>query len=149
MQHRLLHEIEGKRTFVVVLATGEEAMQTMQNFVEGQGIGAAQVTGIGAFSEVTLNYFDWPSKQYKEIPVREQVEVACLLGDVAIAPSGKPSLHIHLVIGKCDGSAMAGHLGAGTVRPTLELIVEESPAHLQKVKDSTTGLSLIQRESKL
>jgi uncharacterized protein len=39
---------------------------------------------------------------------------------------------------------MAGHLGTGQVRPTLELVVTESPAHLRKVKDATTGLALIE-----
>jgi predicted DNA-binding protein with PD1-like motif len=29
------------------------------------------------------------------------------------------------------------------VRPTLEVIVTESPAHLRKVKDAETGLALI------
>jgi len=92
---------------------------------------------------VILSYFDWDKKDYARIPVREQVEVASLIGDVAQAPSGEPALHVHVVVGKRDGSAMAGHLGQGHVRPTLEVIVTESPAHLRKVKDAETGLALI------
>jgi predicted DNA-binding protein with PD1-like motif len=88
-------------------------------------------------------YFDWEKKEYQRIPVREQVEVASLIGDVAMAPSGGPALHIHLVIGKGDGSAMAGHLGEAHVRPTLEVILTESPVHLRKAKDPATGLALI------
>jgi predicted DNA-binding protein with PD1-like motif len=38
---------------------------------------------------------------------------------------------------------MAGHLGEAHVRPTLEVIVTESPAYLRKVKDAATGLALI------
>jgi len=53
------------------------------------------------------------------------------------------ALHIHIVLGTRDGSAMAGHLGAAHVRPTLEVIVTESAAHLRKVKDAETGLALI------
>ena len=45
-------------------------------------------------------YFDWAKKDYVGIPVREQIEVASLLGDVAEAPSGKPAVHAHLVVGK-------------------------------------------------
>jgi predicted DNA-binding protein with PD1-like motif len=75
--------------------------------------------------------------------VREQVEVASLNGDIAEAPSGEPHLHVHLVIGKRDGTAMAGHLGEPHVRPTLEVIVTESPAHLRKFKDAESGLALI------
>jgi hypothetical protein len=50
-------------------------------------------------------YFDWETKDYLRIPVIEQVEVATLIGDVAEDPSGKPSLHIHLVVGKRTGAA--------------------------------------------
>jgi len=38
---------------------------------------------------------------------------------------------------------MAGHLGEAHVRPTLEVIVTESPTHLRKVKDPESGLALI------
>ena len=75
--------------------------------------------------------------------MREQVEVASRIGNVAEAPSGEPALHLHLVVGKRDGPALAGHLGEAHVRPTLEVIVTESPAHLRKVKDPELGLALI------
>lgn len=146
MRHRELHSSDGQRTHVVVLDTGDEVMECLQNFATAQGIRAAQVTAIGAFSDVMLLYFDWEKKDYLRIPVREQVEVASLLGDIAEAPSGDPSLHLHLVVGKRDGSAMAGHLGEAHVRPTLEVIITESPAHLRKVKDGVTGLALIHPE---
>jgi predicted DNA-binding protein with PD1-like motif len=47
------------------------------------------------------------------------------------------------VLGRRDGSAMAGHLQEGHVRPTLEIIIAESPAHLRKAKDAESGLALI------
>ncbi len=118
-------------------------MERLNGFVAAERIGAAQLTAIGAFSDVVLMYFDWDKKDYSRIPVREQLEVASLIGDVAAGPDGKPSLHVHLVVGKGDGSAMAGHLGEAHVRPTLEVIVTENPAHLRKVKDQTSGLPLI------
>jgi len=48
-----------------------------------------------------------------------------------------------LLFGTRDGIAKAGHLGEAHVRPTLEVILTESPAHLRKVKDNETGLALI------
>jgi hypothetical protein len=39
-------------------------------------------------------------KEYMPIPVNEQVEVASLIGDVALSPEGKPPLHIHVVLGR-------------------------------------------------
>jgi len=143
MQQKLLHRSEGQRTYAVVLATGDEVMQCLGRFVAAEKVSGAQLTGIGAFRDVTLMYFDWEKKDYLRIPVREQVEVASLIGDVAEGPDGKPSLHIHLVVGKRDGTAMAGHLAEAHVRPTLELVVTENPVHLRKVKDKESGLPLI------
>jgi predicted DNA-binding protein with PD1-like motif len=45
-----------------------------------------RVTAIGALSGNELAYFDWESKTYQSIPVREQVEVASLVGDIAVSP---------------------------------------------------------------
>ena len=138
-----LHAADGQRVFAVILETGEAVMESLQRFAEAERLTAAQITGIGAFSEAGLRYFDWERKEYLPIPVKEQVEVASLLGDVAVSPEGKPALHVHLVLGRRDGTALAGHLAEARVRPTLELIVTESPAHLRKALDPESGLALI------
>jgi uncharacterized protein len=143
MQYKLIHEHAGQRTFAVVLATGDEVVASLSDFIKRENVHTAQLSAIGAFSDLVLMYFDWQQKKYQKIPVKEQVEVASLLGDVAEGPDGKPTLHIHLVVGTRDGSARAGHLGEAHVRPTLEVIVIESPAHLRKAKDAETGLALI------
>jgi hypothetical protein len=146
MQQKLLADGGGQRTFAIVFETGEEVLTCLQSFVRDHRISAAQMTAIGAFSDVVLKYFDWETKKYIDNRVNEQVEVASLIGDVATAPSGEPALHIHLVVGRRNGSAMAGHLGQAHVRPTLEVILTESPAHLRKFKDPETGLALIRME---
>ncbi len=142
MQSKLLHNTGGQRTFAVILATGDEVMACLKDFVTREKISAAQISAIGALSDVVLEYFDWEKKDYMKIPLREQVEVASLLGDVAEA-DGKPAIHLHIVVGRRDGGAMAGHLGEAHVRPTLEVILTESPAHLRKRHDPESGLALI------
>jgi len=128
-----------------VLSTGDEVLACLRDFITREKVHAAQLTAIGALSELVLMHFDWEKKEYQKLPVKEQVEVASLIGDVAEGPDGAPTLHIHIVVGTLDGSAKAGHLGEGRVRPTLEVIMTESPAHLRKVKDAETGLALSQR----
>jgi predicted DNA-binding protein with PD1-like motif len=139
----LLDRGDGGRTFAVILEKGDEVLSSISAFARKEHISAAQITGIGAFSDVTLKYFDWHRKYYRKIPVREQVEVASLIGDVALDPEGQPAIHIHLVVGCKDGAALAGHLGEAHVRPTLEVIINEQPSYLQKTSDSETGLALI------
>jgi predicted DNA-binding protein with PD1-like motif len=143
MQVKLVHEEGGKRTYAVILQSGDEAISCLSEFAARERIGGAQVTAIGAFSTAKLAFFDWEIKQYRPIPVTEQTEVASLVGDIAVDPKGDPSVHVHAVLGRRDGTALAGHLLEGHVRPTLEVIVTESPAHLGKVKDAESGLALI------
>ncbi|MCS3758718.1 PPC domain-containing DNA-binding protein [Bradyrhizobium centrosematis] len=145
MRHKLLND-SAQRTFAVILDSGDEAMESLKSFAAAQRISAAQITGIGAFSGLVLKYFDWEKKTYLENRVDEQVEVASLVGDIAVSPSGEPSVHVHLVVGRRDGTALAGHLGSARVRPTLEVIVTENPAHLRKAHDPVTGLALIKLE---
>lgn len=147
MRSKLIHESDGQRSYAVVLQTGDEVMTCLHRFAEAERISAAQVTAIGAFSRAVIGFFDWQQKEYRRIPVEEQVEVASLLGDIVLSPQGERSLHVHLVLGRRDGSALAGHLMEGLVRPTLEVIVTESPAHLHKQCDAETGLALINPEA--
>jgi len=130
----------------VVLASGDEAVELLGKFAREQRIEAASLSAIGAFERAVVGYFDWAKKDYKRIPVDEQVEVLSLLGDVAVGPDGKPALHIHAVLGRSDGSVVGGHLLEGQVRPTLEVIFVEPPAHLRKKKDPESGLALIALE---
>jgi uncharacterized protein len=131
-----------QRTFVVVFDSGDEVVEQLLAFAKEHRLSAAEFTGIGAFSAAVLGYFDWQKKDYVRIPVGEQVEVLSLTGNVALA-DGEPKLHPHVVVGKADGSAHGGHLLEAHVRPTLEVIVTESPAHLQRRSDPETGLALI------
>ena len=80
MQSKLLHDTGGQHTFAVILATGDEVMACLKEFVTREKISAAQI------------------------------------------------------------SAIAGHLGEAHVRPTLEVILTESPAHLRKRHDPESGL---------
>jgi predicted DNA-binding protein with PD1-like motif len=91
---------------------------------------------------VVLGYFERERKDYKRIPLQEQIEVLSLIGNIALA-DGKPKLHAHVVIGKSDGSAHGGHLLEAHVWPTLEVIVVESPQHLRRTYDTETGLALL------
>ncbi|HEY9548748.1 MAG TPA: PPC domain-containing DNA-binding protein [Kiloniellaceae bacterium] len=134
------------RSFAAIFDKGDEVIADLSAFTREQKLGAAQFTGIGAFSRLTLGFFDWETKEYKRIPVEQQVEVVALIGDVTLDESGKPTLHPHVVVSKPDGTALGGHLLKGEVRPTLEVILHEAPAHLQRRHDPETGLALIRIE---
>ena len=147
MKTKLLND-GAQRTFAVVLDSGDEVIGCLTGFAKAQRLGAAQFTGLGALSDVVLGFFDWQTKQYRRIPVREQVEVVSLVGDVGLGPDGQPTLHPHVVCSRSDGGAVGGHLLEAHVRPTLEVVLTESPSHLRRRKDPESGLALIDLDAR-
>lgn len=143
MKSKVLATAAGQRTFAVIFDTGDEIMAGLQAFAREQRLAGSHFTAIGACREVRLGYFEWETKRYRAIPVDEQVEVLSLVGDVSLAPDGQPQVHAHIVVGKADGTAHGGHLLRATVRPTLEVILTESPTHLQRQLDPDAGIPLI------
>ena len=142
MKAKILTHAGGTQIFVLVFNTGDEATKGLLEFARTHAIAAASFTGIGAFQSVTLGYFELQKRDYKRIEIAEQVEVVSLVGNVAIGNDG-PKLHAHVVVGKSDGTAHGGHLIDGYVRPTLEIVLVETPAHLRRRSDPATGLALI------
>jgi predicted DNA-binding protein with PD1-like motif len=142
MNARQISAAGGTDSFVLVFDTGDEVTKELLAFAREHAIDAASFTGIGAFQSVTLGYFEIEKRDYKRIPVNEQVEVVSLVGNIACGDDG-PKLHAHVVIGKSDGTALGGHLIDARVRPTLELVLVETAAHLRRRSDPATGLALI------
>ncbi len=50
---------------------------------------------------------------------------------------------MHVVLGLSDGTTRGGHLIAGQVFPTLEVVVTETPAELRKVMRPDLGIAHI------
>ena len=143
MKSKLLSEGENARTFVVVLDAGDEAFKTISDFAAKEDIDAASVTAIGAFERAMVGWFDFATKSYRKIPIAEQCEVLSAIGDIAAGDDGRPSLHVHAVLGLADGSTRGGHLLDGLVHPTLEVMVTETPARLRRRKKPELGIALI------
>jgi uncharacterized protein len=134
---------ESPQTFILVFQTGDELAEGLLRFAQEQKLSAASFKAIGALSSVRLGWLSWERKRYEpSVTLDEQVELVSLIGDVALQ-DGEPVVHAHVVIGKKDGTAHGGHLLQAHVRPTCEVVLTESPAHLQKFIDRESGLALI------
>jgi predicted DNA-binding protein with PD1-like motif len=146
MQSKLVSKPGETRVWIAVLAEGEEAKQALLEIARNEKIEDASFVALGAFAKATVAYFDWEKKRYQDIPVDEQVEVVTLIGDIVPDEKGKASLHAHTVLGRSDGSTRGGHLQEGHVRPTLEITITETPAHLTRRKHPDLGLALIEAD---
>jgi len=130
------------KTFVLIFATGDEIAGGLRQFAKG--LRGSSFKTIGALSSAKLGWLNWGTKKYDPACVLdEQVELLSLIGDIALK-DGEPQVHAHAVVGRSDGTAHGGHLLEARVRPTCELMLTESPTHLQKKFDPKSGIALIQ-----
>jgi predicted DNA-binding protein with PD1-like motif len=140
---RNIENVDGRRTFAIAFDVGDEVAEGLLAFARDHRIQGAYFTAIGALEDVTLGFWDGERKDYRRIPIREQVEVLSLVGNVALESGGSPKVHAHVVVGRADGTAHGGHLLQGHVRPTLEVILVEVPEQLRRTFDPRTGLPLL------
>lgn len=142
MRSKLLFEENRLKTFALVFEKNDDVVPLLLQFAEENNLSGARLSGIGAFHRVRLGYFDRDARKYQPIEINEQVELLSLIGNFA-RKDGKAKLHAHAIVGKRDGSAHGGHLLEGQVWPTMEIMVVETPAHLQRTLDEVTGLALL------
>jgi predicted DNA-binding protein with PD1-like motif len=128
---------------VVVFESGEEVVSGLTDWASENHLPGSSFTGVGAFSEATLGYYDLDRQEYDEIPVDGQVEVLVLAGDITLDGQGGWKVHGHVVCGRRDGSTVGGHLLRALVRPTLELVLTVSGRHVQRRQNAASGLALI------
>ena len=130
MKAKILNE-NSERTFAIIFETDDEPLKGLTKFAKEYNLTAANFTAIGAFKNVTLGYFDINKKDYIENKIDEQVEVLSMLGNIVLYKE-EHKVHSHVVLGKRDGTAHGGHLLNAVVRPTLEIIVVETPSYLRR-----------------
>ena len=142
MQVQLLNPGESTKQYAVIFYQGDEAFSGLLEFAEKYHVTSAHFTAIGAIDGATVAWLDPQRKMYKKIPIKGQHEVIGMSGDIALY-QGKPVVHTHMVVGSPDGTTRAGHILAGYVSPTLEVMVTVNATPMRKRLDPATDLTLI------
>ena len=142
MQVKQLPELQGQKRLAVIFGTGEEMTRGLADLAKTRSIPGAYFTGIGALRAAMLGFFDVTLREYRRFGIDEQVEVLSLTGNIA-DEDGEPRIHAHIVVGRFNGATLGGHLLEAHVRPTLEVILIETPAALRRRFDPATGLALL------
>ncbi|OJF92955.1 PPC domain-containing DNA-binding protein [Pararhizobium antarcticum] len=159
MRHKLLEEQNGRRKFVLVLDAGEEAVAAIKTFARAQNLEGSSVSGIGAFETCSFGHFNPATAEFTRNDITVQAEVLALVGNIAGQPENDdndgdadedkgPHLHLHCVVGLRDATTRGGHLIQGIIRPTMEIIIEESAVHMSRGLDRASGLVLLQPNQK-
>lgn len=143
MRSQLLGQDGRRRTYMLVFDIGDEIAGGVLSFATENALRGSYFTGVGAFEDAVLGWFDWEAKVYRKLPIREQVEVVSFAGNIAVAPNGEPVIHAHVAVAKHDGSAWGGHLLEAHARPTLEVVLHESSTPLRREMDPRYGVAFI------
>lgn len=144
LKAQTLSEQNGSKTWVLAFHKGDEVMGGIAEFARRQHLASAHFTAIGAFSDATVAWYDVGRKAFRPIPVRSEVEVVSLIGNVTADEDNSPLVHIHCVLGDPNGNLKGGHLLDARVSVTLELFLTEEPTSVHKVMDKEIGLKLIE-----
>ena len=65
------------------------------------------------------------------------------MGEIARDDKGQSQVHVKVVVGRSDGSACGGRLFEASVRPTMEIVIVESPWELRRRVHEDVGLALL------
>lgn len=134
--------VAAQRSYFLVFERGDDVLGTIRDFARQRGIRGGRFAAIGALQRGAIAFWNRERLEYERIEVEEQVEVASLIGDIAVE-EGETRIHAHAVLGRRDGSSLAGHLLEGTVFPTLEMHLVDFGEPLERRRDPETGLSPI------
>ena len=126
------------RTYLLEFRTGQEVMQGLLAFARKHKLVSGHLTGIGAISQAVVGYFDPLSKAYLRIHEKDQAEVLALTGNLALYDN-EPFFHVHIALGRRDGSARGGHLFEATVHPTVELVLTAYARPVRRKTDLESG----------
>jgi predicted DNA-binding protein with PD1-like motif len=130
------------KTYLLVFHTGQEVMKGLLAFARKHQLVAGHLTGIGAVSDTIIGYFDPQTNTYLRNHEKGQAEVLSLTGNLALDDNA-PFFHVHISLGRRDGSGRGGHLFAATVRPTVEVVLTAYPKPVRRKTDPETGLPLL------
>ncbi|MEN9560867.1 MAG: hypothetical protein RIQ56_140 [Candidatus Parcubacteria bacterium] len=143
MKHR---ELKVAKTYAVRLEKDEDVMESLAAFCGAQNITHASFRAIGAIKDAKVGYYDLAEKKYGTIEYPHEMEVASMLGNVALVDD-KPFVHAHVVLsdmqqGK-ENQCVGGHLFSAKVAVTLEVHLESYDATVAREMDHEIGLKLL------
>jgi predicted DNA-binding protein with PD1-like motif len=100
---------------------------------------AVLVSAAGMLAEVELRAFIGNGK-YANSSFSEPMELVSATGTAALQADGSYAFHIHATLADHRANAFGGHLGAGKVKVTNELVFLLSASPIIRRKEEETGL---------
>ena len=127
MKSKLIHKANGQATYVLVFMTGDEVASGLKSFATDHGITAATFRPLVRSKTWNSATSIGQGRTTRKPRSRNKPKSCPLIGDISEKEDGGIEIHAHIVVGRSDTSTRGGHLLAAHVRPTLEVVLTESP----------------------
>jgi len=133
-----------KRVFFGKVAYGSDLLEAIKSLIEANNIKTGIVLALGAVRKARIGYYDQSEKKYIEMEINEPLEIVSCLGNV-IRTESETIVHLHVTLGRRNGTTIGGHLLSGTKVFSCEVsILELEGPKVTREFDELTGLKLIQ-----
>jgi len=130
---------------VVRLSDGEDLLEVLKQALKDEGVEAGLVLGgVGMLKQPGIAFYKGGG-EYDPIPLKDEVEICALNGNVAVA-DGDIFIHLHATLGTSSGAAFAGHMTGGKVHMTAEIALKVVHKRMIRVFDDRTGLRTLRFE---
>jgi len=124
------------------LDPGDDILETIQNWCQGQKMLNALVSGIGSAEEPTLAHYSRVTKKFIQKQLAGIYEVTSLVGNVGQVDGGQPLVHLHATLSNEHMSAYGGHLVNGVCSATAEIVITPLETAFRKTFDDDIGLKI-------
>lgn len=132
-------EFKSGRFFLLRVPSGSELISYVKRYAKDLGIGTGVFWLIGAFRRAKVGFFIEEEGSYRAIDVNEFTEVINASGNIS-SIDGEPFIHVHVALGRMDGSCIGGHLIEGIVFIAEVWIQELIGGELKRVKEGSLYL---------
>jgi predicted DNA-binding protein with PD1-like motif len=130
------------RTIIGQFLSGTDLLEELTRLIQKENIRIGRVHGIGATTHAVVAYYNQITKNYQSMEFSGGMEILNLTGNVSIK-DGKPSVHVHLLLGDPSGKVFGGHLMPGTKLWACEVFIDEFEGEeLVRDQNKKTGLFL-------
>ncbi|MBU7218625.1 PPC domain-containing DNA-binding protein [Staphylococcus gallinarum] len=133
---------EDNNTIVLVLEQGEDIVEAVTDIARDKNGKFGTVSGIGACSEVELNFYNLETKTYEKKLIQEHLELTSLLGNISHIDD-QPFAHLHATFGTNKYETYSGHLSKATVSATAEIVITMTNLDINRKFNDEIGLNLL------
>jgi predicted DNA-binding protein with PD1-like motif len=134
--------VEKKRQgdlLIIRFSDGEDLLAGMKKALRQENVESGVILGgVGMVKQAALSFYKGQG-QYETAPVGEEAELCSINGNISTMGE-ELVVHVHAVVGKKGGAALAGHFSSGKVNMTAEVAVLAVPQRLTRKLDPETGL---------